>query len=225
MARPPRALKPNPGPAVGPRGVRCAASALAGPALAATAVPRRAPGRFIVLAASVPSCRDVVMSALRRRLSGRQQIHFPTLVIAGNRLEMMGEGLLGFTRRQFQAMEAEGAFALTWSEHGARMALPLAAVAQLEGGLTLVVPGPQSLALDLRRWTEQVDVVTLAPELDQTRTALAPKACLSRMVAPAIRPRLSSLQASRRPAVAIALHGQLGRSIEQLTSAIIAISA
>ena len=180
-----------------------------------------ADGRVVVLVTAGPAVRDLMLTTVRRRLAGCPHIRFPTLAAEIRRSGPMRDGVLALSRTQFRDCEGDGAFAAVWSDHGVRMGLPDAALAELHSGATLVLPGPASLAMDARRWTDRVAVVGIAPELDRVRQALTPKACFSRLVAPRLRQRIGGLAGRADTHVAVALGPDIGRSIAELTAAIV----
>jgi hypothetical protein len=89
-------------------------------------------------------------------------------------------------------------------------------------GATLVVPGPATLAIDARRWTDRVSVVGIASDVDRVRQRLSPKACLSRLVAPRLRRHIEGLSIAAGPEFAVSVGPDIGRSISELTAAIVA---
>lgn len=177
-------------------------------------------GRIVVLASSTPQGRDLVLVALRRRLAPNRTIEFPMLAVEAGWGGAI-DGALLLSRRQFRAFEQDGAFALVWTDHGVRMALPNTATAPLARGTILVLPGPATLAMDARRLTPNVSVVAIAAEIDRARAALTPRACLTRLASPALRDRLNALPTG--PDAEVEVSHDLGRSIDRLSATIAAL--
>jgi len=180
-------------------------------------------GQFVVLAASRPACRDLVLQALKRRLAGDPSIRFPIVAVAApSHTAAAAHGALALSRRQFSAFEADGVFAAVWSDHGVLTGLPRSALDALPSGATLIVSGPPSLAVDLRPFAARVAVVAVRAELDRVRQPLSPRACLSRLAAGKVRDRLRRVGAGELPAAEVAVGLDLGRSLAALQTAIMA---
>lgn len=186
---------------------------------------RQTNGRIVVLASSAPQWRDIVLTILRRRLADDRKIHFPVVAREAARGATQSEGVLALTRRQFRAFEADAAFALIWSDHGMRTGLPRSAVQGLAEGMTLVIPGPAALAIDAHRLSACVSIVAVGAELDKARSSLSPRACLQRLVSPAVRARLERREPGVDPQIEIAVDANIGTSIGRLTTIIAAMGS
>jgi ribose 1,5-bisphosphokinase PhnN len=180
-----------------------------------------AEGRIVILASSTPQGRDLVLVALRRRLAVNRAIDFPMLAVEAG-WGGATEGALLLSRRQFRAFESDGAFALVWTDHGVRMALPHTGTAPLMRGATLVVPGPATLAIDAKSLARHVAVIAISAEIDRARAALTPRACLARLADPNLRARLVRAP-SVEPEAEVEVSRDIGRSIDRLSSTIEAL--
>lgn len=160
------------------------------------------------------------MAGLRRRFASLADVRFPILAIEAP-VATMREHVLALSRRQFSAFEQDGAFALTWIDHGTRTGLARSALPPADRDVTLVLSGPPALAIDARRLASRVSVVAVGGELDRARAPLSQRACLQRLVGRKIRDRLDSRMAATEPQAEISLARDLGGTLEQLAAAIL----
>lgn len=189
---------------------------------------QRSPGRpkggsprgcLVVVTAAELFALDLMLTAARRRMPDTTFV-FPRRITT--RRNGPSDTELPVSRALFRQIERDGGFVATWQAGGHRFGLPDSLVKQIVDGDSVVIAAPADVADDLNETCADVHAVRLTGELDAARQALAPRACLRRIVGPRHAARLEA----RSPAMqtnALAHDGDIRSAVRVLTAALVQI--
>lgn len=140
---------------------------------------RGEPGTLVVVAGPDARGKEIAVASVKRRFAGRPGVEFPLRIMTRPARE--GCDYLSVSRRVFQAMQQDGAFALSWQTHGYDAAVPAGILDQLRAGHLVLVVASQDAVEKARHLWERVRVVELLAGPDGsrpfrvTRSRLAPE--------------------------------------------------
>ncbi|UQB78783.1 phosphonate metabolism protein/1,5-bisphosphokinase (PRPP-forming) PhnN [Pseudomonas shirazica] len=106
-------------------------------------------GRLIYLVGPSGSGKDSLIDASRQRLSAAG-VEIARRVITRS-AEAKGEAAHGVTAEQFEAMRAQGAFAMHWRANGLDYGIPLQVDQWLAAGRSVLVNGSRAYLVEARR--------------------------------------------------------------------------
>lgn len=126
-------------------------------------------GRFIAVVGPSGVGKDSVMEALANQA--------PDLVLARRVITRPasagGEVFEGVTEPEFHAREAAGAFALSWSAHGLRYAIPASVDASLQNGQDILANLSRSVLAEAQARFARFEVIRLTASPDILAARLA----------------------------------------------------
>jgi ribose 1,5-bisphosphokinase len=129
-----------------------------------------ASGTMIVVVGPSGAGKDTLMDYARQRLLPMDDIAFVQRVITRDS-SAGGEDHRSVTAPEFEAMRAQGAFAVAWGAHGLHYGIPVNTLARIALGETLVVNGSRAAIGEFRKVYAKLVVVcvTARPEIIAAR--------------------------------------------------------
>ncbi|MEZ5932489.1 MAG: phosphonate metabolism protein/1,5-bisphosphokinase (PRPP-forming) PhnN [Alphaproteobacteria bacterium] len=107
--------------------------------------------------------KDSLIDGARHWLADDYSFHFPRRVITRSE-QAVGEDHQGVTTAEFDRLEADGAFMLSWQAHGHHYGIPTSAERALANGRAVIVNvSRQIIDLARRRWQPVRVILVSAP--------------------------------------------------------------
>ena len=103
----------------------------------------KTPGTMIVVVGPSGAGKDTLMDYAATELSGRPGFHFTRRVITRSG-DAGGENHDAVSMQEFNRLQDEGAFAVSWQAHGLKYGIPAAVYRQLEAGDVVIANGSRS---------------------------------------------------------------------------------
>ncbi|MCZ7479860.1 MULTISPECIES: phosphonate metabolism protein/1,5-bisphosphokinase (PRPP-forming) PhnN [Rhizobium/Agrobacterium group] len=103
----------------------------------------KTPGTMIVVVGPSGAGKDTLMDYAATQLSGRPGFHFTRRVITRSG-DAGGENHDAVSMQEFNRLQDEGAFAVSWQAHGLKYGIPAAVYRQLEAGDVVIANGSRS---------------------------------------------------------------------------------
>lgn len=101
------------------------------------------PGTMIVIVGPSGAGKDTLMDYAAAQLSGRPGFHFTRRVITRSG-DAGGENHDAVSMNEFNRLENEGAFAVSWQAHGLKYGIPAAVHRHLDAGEVVIANGSRS---------------------------------------------------------------------------------
>lgn len=101
------------------------------------------PGTMIVIVGPSGAGKDTLMEYAAAQLSGRPGFHFTRRVITRSG-DAGGENHNAVSMAEFNRLQDEGAFAVSWQAHGLKYGIPAAVYQHLDAGDVVIVNGSRS---------------------------------------------------------------------------------
>lgn len=101
------------------------------------------PGTMIVIVGPSGAGKDTLMDYAAMQLSGRPGFHFTRRVITRSG-DAGGENHDAVSMQEFNRLESEGAFAVSWQAHGLKYGIPAAVYRRLDAGDVVIANGSRS---------------------------------------------------------------------------------
>lgn len=137
---------------------------------------RGEPGTLIVVAGPDARGKEMAVASVKRRYACRPGIDFPLRIMTRPARE--GSDHLSVSRRAFQDMQREGAFALSWQAQGHDAAAPAAILDWLGAGHLVVLVANHEAAVKAHQLWPKVRVIELLAGPDGSRPFAATRSRL-----------------------------------------------
>ncbi len=119
-------------------------------------------GVLILVVGPSGAGKDTLIEAGRHHFSGDERFSFPRRIIT--RTDQAGEAHISVSTQEFSALEAQGAFFLSWSAHDTSYGIPAEIISDLEAGMLVVVNVSRSVIEAAgKRWPDVRVVNVWAP--------------------------------------------------------------
>ncbi|MGE0629366.1 MAG: hypothetical protein AB7O43_16205 [Hyphomicrobiaceae bacterium] len=141
--------------------------------------PKAAEGRLILVVGADPVRLDLLLDAARRRLLDHRTLTFAQ-PMSTRRLPTGAAALL--TLSGFLSMKSSGDLILSWRSGGAAYGHCASLLNRLADGETVVAGANAEAVAEARRHCQDARIVRVTATTDKVRSALTPRACMSRMM-------------------------------------------
>jgi phosphonate metabolism protein PhnN/1,5-bisphosphokinase (PRPP-forming) len=178
-------------------------------------------GRLVLVVGGEQPGLDALLTAARRRFAAEARVEFPPRLVTRRRTT--GDTEISTSRRVFREIEREGGLFLSWETDGVFHGYAIGVREALSAGSMVVAAAP-ALAVPeaVKRWPD-VRVVRLTVGTDAVRLPLLPRACLARMMGPALCRRSRAI-CGQDPVDARVHHsGDLSLAVRSLTEALLRV--
>ncbi|MDI7862887.1 phosphonate metabolism protein/1,5-bisphosphokinase (PRPP-forming) PhnN [Rhizobiaceae bacterium n13] len=128
--------------------------------------PASEPGMVVVVVGPSGAGKDTLMAIAAGHFAGREEVHFVRRIIT-RESDAGGEDHRSVADHEFEAMAADGAFAVSWEAHGLKYGVPAKVREHLARGELVVVNGSRSVLERFHSAFERIKVVnvTARPEV------------------------------------------------------------
>lgn len=126
--------------------------------------PEKSSGVLVLVVGPSGAGKDTLISAAQSRLAGDDRFVFPRRIVS--RETTPWEDHQSVTRARFDALAADGAFALSWEAHGLAYALPISINQDIAAGRTVVCNVSRSIVWAAREDYPHVRVLYIDARAD-----------------------------------------------------------
>ncbi|MBO9655600.1 MAG: phosphonate metabolism protein/1,5-bisphosphokinase (PRPP-forming) PhnN [Agrobacterium tumefaciens] len=123
------------------------------------------PGTMIVIVGPSGAGKDTLMDYAAAQLSGRPGFHFTRRVITRSG-DAGGENHDAVSMNEFNRLENEGAFAVSWQAHGLKYGIPAAVHRHLDAGEVVIANGSRSALPHFGTAFSRLKVVNIVAQPD-----------------------------------------------------------
>lgn len=128
-------------------------------------------GILILVVGPSGSGKDTLLYAARERLKGSPVHAFPRRFITRPQ-DAGGEDHIAITPEDFERMEADGGFALSWRAHGLAYGVPCSIIDEMAGGATVIVNVSRGVIDQAREHFSSVRVACITASSDVLKARL-----------------------------------------------------
>jgi ribose 1,5-bisphosphokinase len=127
-------------------------------------------GRLVLVVGPSGAGKDSLIAAAKRKFRHDLAVVFPRRVIT--RPESIGEDHVPVSRREFERLEKDGAFVLSWQAHGLRYGVPKQIVDDLQAGRIVVVNVSRDIVAAACALWPRTSIVQVTVALDALKARL-----------------------------------------------------